>query len=341
MSGAMRADCAKSRVHIIAEAGTNHNGKRSIAEELVDVAVDAGADSVKFQIIYPEGLYLPKLFQDGQYCDNEVYLKRQAMMLSDDDYRSLADYCKEKGIEFGASVFDRRGVDLLDELDVGYIKIASCDLNNSRLLTEAAERGRRLVISTGMASLGEIERAVSDVVATGNTDIVLMHCVSVYPSPIECMNLNFIGVLKHAFDFPVGLSDHTENSLAGAIAIGMGVEWIEKHFTLDRQAEGFDHAYAMEPVDFAQFVRDMRSATEACRRQIIKVQSDEAAVKSLARRALYAARDIREGTVLREKDVLVVRPEGQLSPKDIPLVLGRTAKRLIHQYEPLSLDMFC
>lgn len=335
----MRVDYAKSGVHIIAEAGTNHNGKRSIAEELVDVAVDAGADSVKFQIIYPEGLYLPKLFQDGQYSDNEVFHKRRAMMLSDDDYRSLADYCKEKGIGFSASVFDRRGIDLLDELDVGYIKIASCDLNNSRFLIEAAELGRRLVISTGMASLGEIERAVSDVVTTGNTDIVLMHCVSVYPCPTERMNLGFLGVLKQAFSFPVGLSDHTENNLAGAIAIGMGAEWIEKHFTLDREAEGFDHEYALGPAGLAQFVRDMRAATEACLRQSVKVQSAEATVKNRARRALYAARDIQAGEVLKKKDVLVVRPEGPLKPNDLLLVLGRTAKRLIHQYEPLSLNM--
>ena len=329
------------KVHITAEAGTNHNGRLEIAKGLVDVAVDAGADSVKFQIIYPEGLYLPKLFQDGQYSDNEVFHKRRAMMLSDDDYRSLADYCKEKGIGFSASVFDHQGIDLLDELDVGYIKIASCDVNNSRFLIEAAERGRRLVISTGMASLGEIERAVSDVVTTGNTDIVLMHCVSVYPCPTERMNLSFLGVLKQAFGFPIGLSDHTENSLAGAIAIGMGAEWIEKHFTWDRKAEGFDHAYAMEPADLAQFVGDIRAATEACRRQSTKVQSAEAAIRSRARRALYARRDIQAGEALREKDVLVVRPEGSLKPNDLPLVLDRIAKRMIHQYEPLSLEMFC
>lgn len=328
-------------IHIIGEAGTNHNGIFETAKTLVNVAAGAGANSVKFQMIYPDGLYLRRLFQDGQYIDNEVFQKRLASMLSDDDYRNLAAYCKAKGIGFSASVFDRRGIDLLDELDVGFFKIASCDLNNSRLLIEAAERGRRLVISTGMASLGEIERAVSDMVATGNTDIVLMHCVSVYPCPTERMNLSFLDVLKRAFGFPVGLSDHTENSLSGAIAIAMGAKWVEKHFTLDREAEGFDHAYAMEPVDFAQFVGDMRSAAEACRRQSVKVQSDEAGVKIRARRGLHAARDIQEGEVLRETDVLVVRPEGPLSPNDLPLVLGRTAKCLIHQYETLSLDMFC
>ena len=328
-------------IHIIGEAGTNHNSDFGMAKALVDVAAGAGADSVKFQMIYPDGLYLPRLFQDGQYVSNEVFQKRLEGVLSDDDYRALAAYSKEKGLEFSASVFDRRGIALLDELDASYIKIASCDLNNSRLLMEAAERGRRLIVSTGMASLGEIERAVSDVVATGNTDIVLMHCVSVYPCPTERMNLSFLEVLKCAFGFPVGLSDHTENSLSGAIAVAMGAEWIEKHFTLDRGSEGFDHAYAMEPVDLTQFMRDMRLAAEACRRQSMKVRSEEASVKSRARRGLHAARDIQEGEVLKEMDVLVVRPEGPLNPNDLALILGRTAKCLIHQYEPLSLDMFC
>jgi len=328
------------RLHIIAEAGTNHNGRRDVAERLVDVALAAGADSVKFQIIYPDGLYLPRAFQNGRYTDNEVFGKRLSTMLRDDDYHALAGYCKRIGIEFGASVFDRRGIDLLDQLDASYVKIASCDLNNSRLLIEAAERKRRLVISTGMASLEEIERAVSDVVATGNRDLILMHCVSVYPCPTERMNLSFLGVLQHAFGFPVGLSDHTENSLAAAMAIGMGAEWIEKHFTLDRKAEGFDHAYAMEPADFGRFVRDMRSATEACRTQNVKVQSAEVSVKARARRGVYAAHDIEEGGVLRETDVIVVRPEGPLRPNDLPLILGKVATRKIVQYEPLSLDLF-
>lgn len=328
------------KVHIIAEAGTNHNGKYETARKLLDVAAIAGADSVKFQIIYPDGLYLPKFFENGQYLANEVFHKRTHTMLSDNDYRMLAADCVAKGIEFSASVFDRRGIDLLEELDVSYIKIASCDLNNSHLLVEAAERGRRLIISTGMASLGEIEQAVSHVISTGNTNIVLMHCVSVYPCPTENMNLHFLDVLKKAFGFPVGLSDHTEKSLAGAIAISMGVEWIEKHLTLERQAEGFDHSYAMEPDNFIEFVKDMRIATESCRRHNIKLQPAEMAVRKNARRALYAARDIQKGEILKDNDIIIVRPEGPLSPCDCSLVINKTTKQFIHQYEPLNFGMF-
>lgn len=326
-------------IHIIAEAGTNHNGTPETAGQLIDAALHAQANSVKFQIIYPEGLYLPRFFVNGQYTENDVFHLRAARMLSDDDYRALADLCRTKGIGFSASVFDKRGIDLLDELDAEYIKIASCDLNNSHLLRQAAACGRRLIISTGMASLGEIEQAVADVVATGNTDIVLMHCVSVYPCPTERMNLGFLRVLQQAFGFPVGLSDHTENSLAAAIAASFGVEWIEKHLTLDRTSTGFDHAYAMEPAMMAGYIADIRASEAACQRQRIKIGAAEATVKQRARRGLYAARDIAPGEEVTEADILIVRPENTLNPNDTNLLIGRRTRHQLRQYEPLSLDV--
>ncbi len=325
-------------IHIIAEAGNNHNSQRTTAEKLVDVAIAAGANSIKFQIIYPEGLYLPQFFSSGQYIDNEVFQKRAAGMLTDEDYRLLNAYCRSKRIPFSASIFDQRGIALLDELDVDYIKIASCDLNNSRLLLQAAACGRKLIVSTGMASLGEIERAVEDIVHAGNTDIVLMHCVSVYPAPTERMNINFLKVLKESFGFPIGLSDHTENSLAAAMGVALGVEWIEKHFTLDRTSEGFDHAYAMEPEMLKQYIADIRSCEAAMQRQAIKVGTAEATVKQRARRGLYAAHAISAGATLTEDDILIVRPENTLSPNDNHLLIGRKARRAIRQYEPFSLD---
>jgi sialic acid synthase SpsE len=329
----------KKEAHIIAEVGTNHNGQYATAEQLIDVAVEAGANSVKFQIIYPEGLYLPRQLINGTYINNEVFQKRASMMLTDDMYRSLSMYSQSKGIGFSASVFDRRGIELLNSLNVDYIKIASCDLNNSPLLIQAAETGRCLVLSTGMASLGEIEQAVSDVTATGNTNIILMHCVSVYPAPLERMNLGFLHTLQQAFGFPVGLSDHTESNLAAAIAVSMGVMWIEKHLTLDRTSEGFDHAYAMEPHSMASYIADIRSSESACCRRLNKIGTQEATVKQRARRGLYAARDIAVGEIIKQTDILIVRPEGPLRPNDIQLVLGRTLRHAIQQYEPLTLSI--
>ncbi|MEW5976520.1 MAG: N-acetylneuraminate synthase family protein [Acidobacteriota bacterium] len=327
----------KPTIHVIAEAGTNHNAKLETAKTLVDTAVSAGADSVKFQIIYPEGLYLPRFWQSGRYVPNEVFQKRLSGMLSDDDYRRLSDHCRHQGIAFSASVFDERGLRLLEELDVPYIKLASCDLNNSRLLKMAAETGRPLVVSTGMASLGEIEHAVSAILSTGNNLLTLMHCVSVYPCPTDRMNLAFLDLLKSAFGCQVGLSDHTESSLAAAVAVAKGVSWIEKHFTLDRMSDGFDHAYAMEPESFAGFIRDVRACEIGCRHQIEKLGESERITRQRARRGLYAARDVNAGEVVEATDVLVVRPEAELAPNQIDLIVGRRLRLAVCQYQAFSL----
>lgn len=325
-------------VHIIAEAGTNHGAKLDVAKSLVDAAADAGADSVKFQIIYPEGLYLPKFYKDGSYEPNEVFAMRAAGMLSDSDYQSLAEHCLAKGLPLCASVFDSRGIALFEEFSPPYFKIASCDLNNTGLLKEVAERGRKVVLSTGMASLGEVECAVEDVVSTGNRNLVLMHCVSIYPCPLERMNLNFLRVLQSAFGFPVGLSDHTEGSLASAIAVGIGVTWIEKHFTLDRSAEGFDHHYALEPAALAQFVQDVRHSWTACQPVERKVSEAEQETQVRARRGVYAARTIKPNEVIQESDLLVVRPVAFIDPPHVDRVVGRPARKTIHQYQAVSLE---
>jgi N,N'-diacetyllegionaminate synthase len=325
-------------IHLIAEAGTNHNGRVATGKTLIDAGRAAGADSVKFQAIFPEGLYLPRLYRNGTYQESEVYQRRAKTALDEDAFRALAAHCRERGVGFSASVFDMHGIRLLDELDVNYIKTASCDLNNSRLLRAVAETGRRMVISTGMATLEEIEQAVKDVTSTGNGNIVLMHCLSVYPCPPEMMNLGFIDRLRKAFGFAVGLSDHTESSVAAAIAVSKGVTWIEKHITMDRGAEGFDHAYAMEPAGFAAYARDVAAAWYACRVPAGKVGTQEAAVRQRARRGLYAARDIATGEHIAEADVLVVRPEGPLPPNAFDQVVGSTAVHDIRQYEAFSWD---
>jgi N,N'-diacetyllegionaminate synthase len=329
-----------SKIHVIAEAGTNHNGSVETGKRLIDVAINAKADSVKFQMIFPEGLYLPRFYREGRYEDSQVFAQRVRTALTPDGYRALAAHAAERGIRFSASAFDRQGIALLDELDVDFIKIASCDLNNTPLLRAAAETGRKLIISTGMATLGEIEHAVSGIYAGGNRDILLMHCVSVYPCPLEQMNLSFIDVLKREFAAPVGLSDHTESSLAAAIAVAKGVACIEKHFTLDRSAVGFDHAYAMEPAALADYVRDVAAAAAACELRERKVSDEETEVRCRARRGLYVARALAAGDTITEADVLIVRPEGPLPPTALPRVLGRTVRRPVHKYEPLTWEMF-
>jgi sialic acid synthase SpsE len=236
---------------------------------------------------------------------------------------------------FSASVFDRRGLDLLDELDAPYIKIASCDLNHTPLLRDAASRGRPLILSTGMSTLAEIERSVKEILSEGPVALVLMHCVSVYPCPAEEMNLGFLDTLRAEFGLPLGLSDHTESSLASAVAVAKGVGWIEKHLTLNRSAAGFDHAYAMEPAMLTQYIKDVRTCEASCRPAAHKVGAAEAAVRQRARRSVYAARDLEAGETLAPGDLLIVRPEGAMAPGEALGLPGRRTARAFRRFEPL------
>ncbi len=323
-------------VHIIAEAGTNHNGNPETALRLVEAAHTAGADSIKFQIIYPEGLYLPEFYRPAGYERNEVYEKRARTMLPDSGYRQAAQRSRELGMGMSASIFDNRGLTLLQELDPPYIKLASCDLNNHPLLRFVAKAGRKVIISTGMSELQEIRAAVAAIEDTGNRDLVIMHCVSVYPCPVERMNLGFIRQLQDAFSYPIGLSDHSESSLAAAMAVGMGVRWFEKHFTLNRNQEGFDHPYAMEPAALGAYIADIKTCVAACAQPSTKLGDAESGVKTRARRSVYAARDIEAGETLTPADLLVVRPEGPIPPADAPKIAGSKAKRRIFRYEAMD-----
>lgn len=325
-----------SAVHVIAEAGTNHNGCVDTGCRLIDAAAAASADSVKFQMIWPAGLYVPRIYRDGDYTPQPVYQQREATVMSAADFRCLAAHAVQRAIPFSASVFDGDGIAVLDELNVDYIKIASCDLNNFPFLRTAALSRRRLIVSTGMSTLSEIEQAVATIRATDHDDFVLMHCVSLYPAPMERMNLGFIDTLRNTFGCPVGFSDHTSDSRAAQMAIAKGATFIEKHFTLDRRQEGFDHAYALEPDELAAFVEDVRQAEAACVAPATKVSADEQNVRCRARRALYASRDIAPGEVIRDTDVLAVRPEGPLAPGDLTRVVGAVARGPIRQHEPFD-----
>ena len=255
------------------------------------------------------GFMLPEILMPDGYVSNEGFEQRRAATLSEAAHRDLERHCRAIGISFSASVFDRQGLDLLDSLNAPYIKVSSGDVTHVPLLKEVGERGRRVILSTGMAELDEIETAVKAVTDTGNTDLVLMHCVSVYPCPVEILNLDFIDVLRSTFGFPVGFSDHSESNLSAAIAVAKGARWIEKHFTLDRSQPGFDHGYSLEPDALAGFVADLRAAAAACQSLTPKVSEAEAAVRARARRGLYAARELPAGTEIGKDDLLIVRPE--------------------------------
>lgn len=322
--------------HIIAEAGTNHNGSKEKAVELIKLAARAGADSVKFQIINPWGLYLPGQYSYGHYDIKKVIAIRESTVLPDDTYRALDQESQSAGIAFSASVFDEQGLDLLCSMNPPYIKIASCDLNNIRFLKQVVARGKKVVLSTGMSSLEDIEKTMNELSKSGKPDIVLLHCVSVYPAKTEQANLSFITTLKRTFGTEVGFSDHTGESIAACMALALGATWFEKHFTTDRTQEGFDHAYAMEEEGFTRYVADIRAAEVAMQPVSDKISDAERYTRKRARRSLYASRKIAAGQVIADDDVLCVRPEGIMNADDIDLIVGKKAAKDIDQYEPFS-----
>lgn len=325
-------------IHIIAEAGTNHNADLQKGRQLVDIAAECEATSVKFQLIYPEGLYVPVLYENGEAKPWEVFDIRKKGALCDNDMSELAEYASQKSIPFSLSVFDRRGVDFLEKFNPPYIKIASTDLNNSALIKYAGEKGRKVVLSTGMSTLSEVEVAVKAFLSSGNKDLVLMHCVSVYPCPTGLTQMSFIDDLKQRFDCEVGFSDHTENSIAAIIAVTKGVTWIEKHFTYDRTAKGFDHAYAMEPSAFKLYIQDIRTAEQALKKGEAKVLTKENEVAKRARRGLYVTRPVEAGSVLTIDDVVALRPPNKYNPNDLPAVIGKRIKNKLCSFQAIDPD---
>ncbi len=328
----------QGHIHIIAEAGTTHEGSAATACRLVDAAKTTGADSVKFQLIDPPKLYLTKLRQNGALLDNPAVAVRNAQRLTPNEWNLIAMHAARKDILFSASVFDAETLKFLDAFDPPYVKIASTDLTNPPLLRAAAQSGRKVLLSTGMGTLGEIEQAVTVLNGAGAQDVVLMHCVSVYPCPTEISNVRFVETLRHAFDLPVGFSDHTESSEAAIAAVALGATWLEKHMTLDRNACGFDHAYAMEPDMLTDYIRQIRNVEAALDRPSKKVAAVEETVMSRARRGLWAARDLEVGGILTEADILAVRPAGPLTPVDLPRVVGRRIRHEVLQSEAIRLE---
>jgi sialic acid synthase SpsE len=324
-------------IHIIAEAGTNNNGQLSKAKSLVDIGKRAGADSVKFQLINTWGLYLPGKYEYGHYNIEDVIRIRQEGEMTDEEYRALAQYAQKTDIGFSSSVFDPEGLKLMASLNPPYLKIASCDLNNTRFLKQVAEYGIKMVVSTGMSTLQDVEKTVKAITSTGFEDIVLLHCVSVYPAELKNTNLPFIGTLKNEFGFDVGFSDHTQTSHAACMALTYGATWFEKHFTEDKTQEGLDHKYAADEEEFTQYVKDVHAAHEAIQPKEVKLTEAELYTRRRARRSLYAVKDLPVGHVICDEDILCVRPEGEMQADEIENLIGKSLTMEVSKFDPFTM----
>ncbi len=317
--------------YIIAEIGVNHNGILQLAFELIDKAVEANVDAVKFQKRKLENLYPKTMLDDVNTGEkNMAYLLPilQKVELSDEDYHRLWDYCQEKGVTFLCSPFDTDSADFLNEMGVPAFKVASADMINLPLLDHLCKIGKPMILSTGMSRWEEVEFTVK-FLKERNANFALLHCNSAYPAAFEDINLSFINQL-HQFDVPVGYSGHERGISVSTVAAAMGAAIIERHITLDRTMDGPDHAASLEPHGFGKLVRDIRQVESAIGKGNEKFMSrGEILNREVLAKSLVAARDIHVGETLASEMITVKGPGQGLSPQRYEELLGRKMNREI------------
>jgi N,N'-diacetyllegionaminate synthase len=301
--------------YVIAEAGANHDGELAKAKRLVDAAVESGADAVKFQNYSADTLVTrdaPKYWGEGTQYEKFAELD----VLEREDYEAMAAHAREQDITYLSTPFDHEAVDLLDDLDVPAYKVASGDLTHHPLLRDVASRGEPVILSTGMATLAEVREAVGVIENAGNEEIVLLHCITRYPTDIGDANLRMMSTLMAEFDYPVGLSDHTIGTTVPVAAAAMGAAIIEKHFTYDTSLEKSpDHRLSADTEvmrDIVDRTREVHAAMGRAEQGPTEVEADG---MRLARRSLVTDRAIEAGERIRRADLAVKRPGTGLAPK--------------------------
>lgn len=320
------------KTFIIAEAGDNHNGSRELAFRLIDKAVEAGADCVKFQTFITEEI-ISKRAEKAEYqkaatgSDESQYQMVKKLELSFEQFRELQKYAEERAITFLSTPFDIPSVEFLDSINIPCFKIPSGEITNLPYLIKIAETGRDVIMSTGMAELNEIESAINILREHGSGDISLLHCNTEYPTPYEDVNLRAMLTLKEKFGVRVGYSDHTQGIEVPIAAVALGAEIIEKHFTLDHNMEGPDHKASLEPDELKQMVDGIRKTEKALGNGIKTASPSEKKNIQIARKSIVARRDIKKGEILTEENLAVKRPGNGISPMRWYEVIGTNAIR--------------
>jgi N-acetylneuraminate synthase len=322
--------------YIIAEIGVNHNGILDLALELIDVAVDCGADAVKFQKRNLDQLY-PRKYLDNANAGEKTlrYLLPilQQVELSDEAYYEIVEHCRRRSITFLCSAFDSQSADFLEILEVPAYKVASADLTNLPLLDHLAKKGKPLILSTGMSRMEEVESTVS-FLKQRKVEFALLHCNSTYPAAFEDINLRFMDQLRR-FDVPVGYSGHERGIAVSTVASALGASIIERHLTRDRTMDGPDHAASLEPQGFKKMVRDIRQVTQALGTGEEKFFSrGEILNREVLGKSLVAARRISPGETISAEMVTVKGPALGISPQNYAKLIGRLAERTIEEDEP-------
>lgn len=315
---------------IIAEAGVNHNGKMNIAKKLVDVASDAGADYVKFQTFNVDKLIL-KNTKTTEYQKKNLkinisqYSMLQKYQLSSDNHKTLVDYCKKKNIKFLSTAFDEKSLELLNKFNLDYIKIPSGEITNFPLLKKISKLKKKILLSTGMASIKEIVQALK-ILKRKKKEITILHCTSDYPAELDDLNLNFLHKLKK-FGYYVGYSDHSASIVTPSIAVSLGCKVIEKHFTLSKKMKGPDHKASLEPAELKKMINYVRQTEKILGENKKKITSSEKKTKLLVRKSLVALKDISKGEKFTYNNLTTKRPGTGVSPFKIINFIGKRSKK--------------
>lgn len=332
-------------MYIIAEIGANHNGDMQLAKKMISSAKQAGADCVKFQSWTPESLVSKE-----EYNRNQVYTDSkkkhfgslremvEKYALTRDNHFELKQYCDEINIDFSSSPFSKEEVDLLVELDVPFIKIASMDINNHSLLKYAARSMKPIILSTGMSELSEIDEAIRLINNEGNSNITLLHCISIYPPKFEDIHLRNIPMLAQTFGLPVGFSDHSIGVEIPLAAAALGATIIEKHFTTDKDLPGWDHLISADPSELLTISSGTRAIEKSLGSFQRIVSEDELNKREKFRRSIVAKTDLNAGHELSEEDLLFKRPGTGIPPNKVEMLLGRKLKTSIEKDTLLNSD---
>lgn len=321
-----------NKVLVIAEAGVNHNGSLELAMQMVDAAKRAGADIIKFQTAKPEALiskYAEKAaYQKENTGEDESQLDMvRKIMLSYEQFIPLKRYCEQREIKFLSTPFDLDSIDFLGELGCDIWKIPSGEITNLPYLEKIARTHKPVIMSTGMATMDEVQDAMKVLKDAGAGEVTLLHCTTQYPTPFEDVNLKAMITLRDQFDCAVGYSDHTKGIAIPIAATAMGATVIEKHFTLDRTMEGPDHKASLEPDELTEMVTAIRQVEKALGDGQKKPALSETENKTVARKSIIAARNIKKGELYTEENLTTKRPGNGISPMRWYEYIGKTAKR--------------
>ena len=332
---------------MIAELGSNHNGDMNLAKKLILAAKQSGADCVKFQSWSKDSLFSKKKYKDNYFVADD-YRNRtdytleeivKAYSISEDQLMEMKKFSDEVGIDCTSTPFSKKEVDfLVNKLETPFIKVASMDLNNYPFLEYLAKKGKPIVLSTGLSELYEIDKAVKTIETSGNNQIVILHCVATYPPEDVDLNLNNINTFKTAYpDYPIGFSDHTLGTAITHAAITLGACVIEKHFTLDKKMEGWDHKMSATVDELRDIVKNASRISLAMGTSKIKAtESDEK--KKEFRRSIIIIKKMKKGDVIKNENINYKRPAGGFDPDMTEFVIGRTVNKDLNDDHILTKD---